>query len=191
VLAAGEQQERMIEALLTLARSQRGLVSRDELDLADAAGEVLQSVRPSGVRVEAELGAAVTSGDAALVERLVGNVIDNALAYNLERDGWVMVWTGVAGGLPTLRVTNSGPVVSSEEAGALTEPFRRLNGDRTDTRGSGLGLSIVAAIATAHGAELSTNARPAGGLDVQVSFPAVAVTGGSGVPLSADVARNG
>ena len=187
VLAAGERQERLIEALLTLARSQRGIESREELDLGAVAGEALIAVRPSGTRVTSELGEAITMGDPALVERLIGNLIDNALTYNVEHDGWVSVRTGVRNGLPTLRVSNSGPPVSDEQAATLTEPFRRLNGTRTETRGSGLGLSIVAAIASAHGAALITTPRAGGGLDVEVSFPA---TGAShyGVPLSADVA---
>jgi signal transduction histidine kinase len=174
VLAASEQQERLIEALLTLARSQRGLVSRDALDLGAVAGEVLQGVRPSGVRVESELGQALTTGDCALVERLVGNLLDNALRYNLERDGWVTVWTGVRDGRPTLEISNSGPVVPATQTGELLEPFRRLDGERTDTRGAGLGLSIVAAIAVAHDAGLRPTPRPDGGLDVEVSFPAAA-----------------
>jgi len=171
VLAAGEQQERLIEALLTLARSQRGLVRRDELDLAEVAGEVLLSAQPSGVRVESELEPALTTGDCALVERLVGNLLDNAIRYNLDRDGWVTVWTGVLDGSPTLRISNSGPVVPAAQMTELLEPFRRLNGERTDTRGAGLGLSIVAAIASAHDAAMHPAPRPDGGLDVQVSFP--------------------
>jgi signal transduction histidine kinase len=174
VLAAGEQQERLIEALLTLARSQRGLVRKDELDLGAVAGEALFAVHPSGIRVESELGPALTTGDCALVERLVGNLLENALRYNLARDGWVTVWTGVSDGRPTLRISNSGSVVSAAQAGELLEPFRRLDGERTDTRGAGLGLSIVAAIAIAHNASLLPTPRPEGGLDVEVSFPAAA-----------------
>jgi signal transduction histidine kinase len=173
VLAASEQQERMIESLLTLARSQRGIEARQELSLDEVAGEALQAVRPDGVRVEAELDSAHTAGDPALVERLVGNLLENALRYNLERDGWVRISTGLPDGQPTLLVSNSGPLVSGEEAAELIQPFRRLNGNRTDTRGVGLGLSIVAAIAKAHGAELVVAPRPAGGLEVEVRFPAV------------------
>jgi signal transduction histidine kinase len=191
VLAASERQERLIEALLTLARSQRGLESRQEIDLGAVAGEALLSVQPSGTRVESDLGSAIGMGDPALVERLIANLIDNALRYNLPHDGWVSVWTGVRSGLPTIRVRNSGPPVSSDEALTLTEPFRRLGGTRTDARGSGLGLSIVGAIARAHGAALTTTPRPEGGLDVEVSFPALAVRDESGVPLTVDVARHG
>jgi signal transduction histidine kinase len=187
VLAASERQERLIEALLTLARSQRGLATREELRLEEVASEALRSVRPGGVRVESELGEAVTLGDPALVERLIGNLVDNALRYNHERDGWLRVWTGVHDGLPTVRVSNSGGMISTEDVKTLTQPFQRLNGNRIDARGSGLGLSIVAAIATAHGASLRTTPRPEGGLEVEVSFPAVA-SGEHVVPLAADVA---
>jgi signal transduction histidine kinase len=173
VLAASEQQERMIEALLTLARSQRGIESRRELRLDEVVGEALQAVRPDGIRVEAELGSAYTTGDPALVERLVGNLLENAVRYNLDRDGWVRISTGVRDGRPTVLVANSGPPVSQDEAAELTEPFRRLNGNRTDTRGVGLGLSIVAAIAKAHGAELVVAPAPGGGLEVEVRFPAM------------------
>jgi len=173
VLAASEEQERTIEALLTLARSQRGTESRQALRLDAVAAEVLRSIRPEGVRVEAELEPAPTTGDGALLERLVGNLVENALRYNLERGGWVAVRTGVRDGRATLRVANSGPAVSAEEAPALTEPFRRLNGSRTDGRGVGLGLSIVAAIASAHGAELAVAPASEGGLSVEVRFPAM------------------
>jgi signal transduction histidine kinase len=190
VLVASERQERLIEALLTLARSQRGLESHEELELAEVAAEALRGVLPSGTRVESDLGSALTAGDPALVERLVSNLIDNALRYNLEQDGWVSVWTGSSGGRPALRVSNSGPLVSHDEVAILTEPFRRLNGTRTETRGTGLGLSIVAAIASAHGAALRTAPRPDGGLDVEVAFTAATAPSDRGVPLVNDVARN-
>jgi signal transduction histidine kinase len=189
VIAAGEQQERLIEALLTLAKSQRGLDERSEVHLDEVAGEALLNLRPSGVRVDSELGSAVTLGDRAVLERLAGNLVDNALRYNVEHGGWVSIWTGSSEGRPTLRVSNSGPVVPEDEVAGLTAPFHRVNGDRTETRGAGLGLSIVAAIAAAHGAELSTTPRRAGGLDVEVRFPAVAADE-SGVTFIVDVAGN-
>ncbi|HEY1592046.1 MAG TPA: ATP-binding protein [Solirubrobacteraceae bacterium] len=174
VLASSERQERMIDALLTLARSQRGLQSREELWLDEVVADALQSIRPDGVRIEAVLGPAPTLGDAALVERLVGNLLDNALRYNFASAGWIRVWTGMRDGLPVLRVANSGEIVRDEEAAALTEPFRRLNGNRIDGRGAGLGLSIVAAIVAAHGAELDVSPGSEGGLEVEVRFPALA-----------------
>jgi signal transduction histidine kinase len=171
VLAASEQQEQLIEALLTLARSQRGLDAREELDLGEIAGDALQGVAPNGVRVESTLGEARTTGDPALVERLVANLVDNALHYNVP-SGWIQAWTGVRDGTPTLRVANSGPVIPPERAASLIEPFRRLDGDRNGHHhGLGLGLSIVDAIAVAHGAELHAAPRAGGGLEVEVRFP--------------------
>jgi signal transduction histidine kinase len=174
VLAAGEDQERLIEALLTLARSQRGLDRREELDLAEVAAGVLHETPSDGIRVSTELCDAPTNGDPALVERLVANLVDNAIKYNVD-SGWIRAYTGVRDGAPTLTVSNSGAVIQPAEAAELTEPFRRLNGDRTQHRGGlGLGLSIVDAIATAHGAQLCAQPRLDGGLEVEVRFPAAA-----------------
>jgi signal transduction histidine kinase len=173
VLVAGEQQERLIEALLTLARSQRGIERRERLDLGDLAGEAVQSAPWNGVLVESDLDEAPAVGDSALVERLVANLVDNAIHHNDER-GWVRVWTGLSGGRPAIRIANSGPIVRPDQVDALVEPFRRLNGDRARHRqGLGLGLSIVRAIAVAHDAELRAMPRAEGGLEVEVRFPAV------------------
>jgi signal transduction histidine kinase len=96
--------------------------------------------------------------------------VDNAVRHNAA-GGQARVTTGTPGGRPTLRVANSGPVIAPGEAGLLLEPFRQLGGERTGHSGHGLGLAIVAAVAGAHDAGLSVRARPAGGLDVTVSFP--------------------
>ncbi|HWF25686.1 MAG TPA: ATP-binding protein [Solirubrobacteraceae bacterium] len=173
VLATGEQQERLIEGLLTLARSQRGLEEREALDLRDISLHVLSAFEvDDGLSIQSELTAAAISGDERLVERLVANLVDNATRHNLP-GGWVRVWTGVRAGRPTLTVSNSGPVMAPTEVDALLEPFRRAGAERTRHRdGHGLGLSIVAAIASAHGASLGAQARGEGGLDVEVSFGA-------------------
>ena len=175
VLAAGEQQERLIEGLLTLARSQRGLEEHEPLDLREVSMHVLDAFEAGpggdGLLVESELTAAAITGDERLLERLVANLVDNAARHNVAAGGWVRVWTGVRGGRPTLSVSNSGPVLAPGEVDALLEPFRRTGADRARHRdGHGLGLSIVAAIASAHGAMLHASARAAGGLDVEVSF---------------------
>ncbi|MGA2927984.1 MAG: ATP-binding protein [Solirubrobacteraceae bacterium] len=171
VLATGEQQERMIEALLTLARSQRGLEARSLLDLGEIVAEGVDGLRADGVRVDASLSGAPIAGDRALIERLVANLIDNAVRHN-QPGGWMMAWTGVEDGRSMLRVSNSGPVIAADEVGALVEPFRRRNGDRAASRrGHGLGLSIVDAIATAHGARLRAVPRDGGGLELEVAFP--------------------
>ncbi len=182
VLSASEQQERLIEALLTLARSQRGLESRAPVDLREVTAEVVRAVPSNGLRVETELGDAHTLGDQAMVERLVANLIENAVHHN-RPGGWISAWTGRRDGLPTIEVTNAGPVVGSDDVPQLVKPFYRAredgsgeNGSRVGNngngRGLGLGLSIVQAIAEAHDAALQTEARPEGGLRVAVAFPA-------------------
>ncbi len=179
VLVAGGQQERLIEALLTLARSQRGLASRAPVDLREATAEQARAVPSNGLTVETELGEASTTGDQAMVERLVANLIENAVRYN-EPHGWVRVWTGLREGEPTLEVTNPGPVVAPSQVDELVKPFTRLNGNGAVAPRSaearqrvGLGLSIVQAIVDAHGAHMTTAPRAEGGLEVTVTFPRV------------------
>ena len=177
VLIASEQQERLIEALLTLARSQRGVESRARVDLREVTEEVVRSVPSNGLTVKTELGAASTTGDQAMLERLVANLVENAVRYN-EPDGWVTAWTGLRNGEPTVEVTNPGLVVAEEQVGELVKPFSRLDGNgalaarNADGRqGLGLGLSIVQAIVEAHGARMTTTPRAEGGLEVAVRFP--------------------
>ena len=182
VLAAGEEQERLIEALLTLARSQRGLERRQPVDLAALTERVVAERAPAGVArtsktepvsVHCVHAASWTAGDARLLERLVGNLVDNAIRHNVP-GGWVTVWTGTDRDRDRamLRVANSGPPIPAERIGELVQPFQRLDA-RTGTRdGLGLGLSIVAAIAGAHGAHLGIEARGDGGLDITLALPA-------------------
>jgi signal transduction histidine kinase len=174
VLAAGDQQERLIEALLTLARSQRGLDRREPVELSTVAGATLRSrlaeARHRGLAVSAELRAGPVLGDARLAERLVANLLDNALRHNTP-GGWIRVTTGTWAGHAVLTVANTGPVIAPAEAGRLFEPFTRLGADRTSRDGLGLGLSIVRAIADAHHARLRARSRRAGGLEIQVRFP--------------------
>ncbi len=172
------QQERLIEALLTLARGQRGLNRREPVDLAALTGEVLlareREAHERGLAVSATLGPAVAEGDARLAERLVVNLVDNALRHNMP-DGSVRVTTEMAGGCAVLSVLNTGPVISPGDVPSLLRPFQRLGAERTGTPdGLGLGLSIVAAIAEAHGGWLRVTALPAGGLAVQAGLPQAA-----------------
>jgi signal transduction histidine kinase len=102
---------------------------------------------------------------------LVANLVDNAVRHNVP-DGHVQVTTGTNGGRPWLSVSNSGPVIPPGEVGRLLEPFQQLDGERTrHDGGHGLGMAIVAAVASAHAAGLDVRARPEGGLDVTVTFP--------------------
>lgn len=176
-LAAGEESEHLIAALLTLARSERGLERFEALDLGKVAADVLAD-RTADVRVVSELSPAPASGSAALAERLVANLVDNATRYNVP-GGRVELATGMRGGHAFLAIRNTGPVVPPDEVGRLFQPFQRLDGDRTrpapgSSEGLGLGLPIVAAITSAHGAKLQATACPDGGLLVEIVFPPVA-----------------
>ena len=178
VLVAGQEQERLIEALLTLARSQRGLDHRDPFDLAEITTRVLNARSPRAqalaLDVTAELGSAPATGDPSLAERLIANLTDNALSYNVP-GGQVEVSTGTRNGHAFLLMANTGPPVRAGQIQRLLQPFQRLNPDRADEPGrSGLGLSIVAAIAKAHDAALSVHPGNHGGLSVEVTFAAPA-----------------
>jgi signal transduction histidine kinase len=176
LLASGEQQERLVEALLTLASSERGLDRRERLDLAAVAGRAVSVHRIDaerrGVRVSVSLGPAVVAGDPDLAERMAANLVDNAIRHNVP-GGRLEVVTETRGRRPVLTVANTGPVLPRDQVDRLFRPFQRLGGDRaTHPDGHGLGLSIVRAIATAHDAGLKVRLRPGGGLDVRVLFPA-------------------
>jgi signal transduction histidine kinase len=175
VLAVTKQQERLLEALLVLARGQAGLDRWEPFDLAAVTDEVLLArhaqVQRGRLRVDAALDPTLALGDARLAERLVGNLVDNAIGHNLPA-GWVQIQTSARAGRAELSVANSGPAVPPAEVDRLLRPFQRLGADRTGHReGHGLGLSIVAAVAAAHHADLRVRARPEGGLDVVVCFP--------------------
>jgi signal transduction histidine kinase len=186
LLASGREQEQLIDALLTLATSQRGLETRQPVDLAVAAQAVLESVRSEaerlGVELMAALGTADTSGDPTLIERLIANLLDNAIHYN-EPGGRVDVRTATATDGAVLSVTNTGPWVPPGEIERLFEPFQRLARERTASdRHRGLGLSIARAIASAHGGTVAAEPRPDGGLAVTVSLPAARVSAERAAP---------
>jgi signal transduction histidine kinase len=169
-LAVGKKQEQLIEALLTLSRSQRGLEERHDVDLASITRDALRTVTQDGVMLETNLAKAPTNGDPRLIERLVANLLDNALHYNVPH-GRVSVSTRRIDGSAVLTVTNTGPVIPEDEIDRLFQPFQRLDRERTSQGGVGLGLSIVQAIAQAHDASLSVRPEPGGGLHVEVAFP--------------------
>jgi len=193
LLACGREHERLLESLLTLASSERGLNQREPVDLARLAGHVLQTPRPDierqGLELDAALERAAVAGDPALIERLVANLVDNAVRYN-RPGGRVEIRTAAANGHAVVSVTNTGPVVRAEETERLFEPFQRLGGGRAARPDGhhGLGLSIVRAIAIAHEATIDAEPQPAGGLAVTVRFarlgrasqPVVGVQGGEG-----------
>jgi signal transduction histidine kinase len=175
LLASNREQEVLIDGLLTLASSERGLEKRQQTDLADICRTVLShpefATNRLGVHIQTKLLPSPVSADPRLLERLTANLVDNALSHNIN-GGSVDISTGVADAAAVLTVSNTGPVVPSNEIDRLFQPFQRLDPRRTlHKNGHGLGLSIVRAIATAHGATITAETRPEGGLSVSIAFP--------------------
>ncbi|MBE3009042.1 HAMP domain-containing histidine kinase [Microbispora sp. NEAU-D428] len=173
-LALGGHQERLVQALLALATSERGVTRWDTLDLADVVEGVLASRREqaaeTGIDLAEHLTPAMTAGDPKLIESLVANLIDNAIRHN-HPDGHVQITTQTSGAQVALTVTNSGPVVPGNQIQRLFQPFQKLAPDRHGRRdGYGLGLAIVHAVTRAHHATLTTSPRPEGGLSITVRF---------------------
>jgi signal transduction histidine kinase len=174
VLASGAHQERIIEALLTLARGQAGLDKREPFDLGPLAGRVLLTRQAEAhdrqLDIHTALAPALAAGDPRLAERLIANLVDNALRHNAP-GGHVEVVTGTRDSRAVLSVINTGPLIPAEAIGRLLQPFQRLAPDRTGHGEClGLGLSIVQAIAHAHEATLSIRPQQRGGLQIEVSF---------------------
>ena len=177
LLAAAEHQERLIDGLLTLATSERGLDHRDQFDLADVTRRALAIHRAQaedrGLTVSFTFGHAIVLGDPDLTERMAANLIDNAIRYNLP-GGTVQVTTGLRFNHPVLTVANTGLVIPADQADQLFQPFQRLaSGHPSRLDGHGLGLSIVHAIATAHDARIEVRAHKRGGLTITTHFPPV------------------
>lgn len=186
LLAVNQRHEKLIEGLLTLASSEQRIVDRGMVELADLAGQVVSELHPladrASVAIETELRPGIVPGDAFLLERLVQNLVENGIRYNVPQSGWVRVRTDVAPGHVDLVVENTGPVVPGHEVAGLFEPFRRLPGSERLAsvaqgavgRGAGLGLSIVRSVTHAHGGEVQATSRQGGGLVVRVRIPAAA-----------------
>jgi signal transduction histidine kinase len=175
VRAAVDRSEALIEALLTLARSDRGLGQTEVVDLPTAVEDAVDQASTTAaaihVSIRTSLRPAQVTGDRVLIERLVTNLIDNAVRHNVP-GGWVQAAARRESGFAELTVTNSGEPIPADQVGGLFEPFRRLAGRECSPSGAGLGLSIVASVARAHGGQATARARPEGGLDVQIRLPA-------------------
>jgi signal transduction histidine kinase len=172
LLEVTERQERLIDELLTLVRSEGAVTAPVPVELADIAYRVSDGLEPAarraGIELRVSAGPARTPGDPALLERLAQNLLQNAVRYNTA-DGWVRVATGTDGDTVHLTVANTGPVVPTGEVPALFEPFHRPAGCGGS---AGLGLSIVRSVAKAHGGRVSAAPRDGGGLVVEVTLPA-------------------
>jgi signal transduction histidine kinase len=174
VRAGVDRAEALIEALLTLARSDRGATAVELTDLSVLAEDALDAagpaIRAGSLGLETALQPAPSCGDLVLLDRLVANLVDNAVRHN-SPGGWIQVATGMRHGQAYLTVTNGGPVIGEDVAPLLFEPFRRLDGPAGSRPGTGLGLSIVRSVATAHHGLVTARSQPAGGLEVTVLLP--------------------
>lgn len=175
---ATERAQNLVASLLTLARLQavgRGeLETAEPVDLATLVPGVLDAVaaeaKEKAVTIETEVEPARTLGDPRLLERLIGNLVENAIRHNVP-DGWLRVTTGETAERAWLHVANGGPAISAADVDTLFEPFRRGGKVRTATRGAGLGLAIVRLIVEAHHGRLQAAAPPFGGLAIRIELP--------------------
>jgi signal transduction histidine kinase len=170
-----EHSQRTLDGLLILARSQTGPIKQRVVDLGQLAAGIIDTFRDRAatldITLHTDLQPAPIIGEPVLLDRMVSNLVDNAMRYNLS-GGHVTLTTGVAAAHATLHVSNTGQRIEPDEADRLFEPFVRgvANRARTDN-GAGLGLSIVRAVALAHHGQLFSTARPTGGMDITVRFP--------------------
>lgn len=176
LLDVNRRHERLIDGLLVLASSQQHLTRRVRVDIAEIAHRAVslseRAAFEAGVDITTRLAPSYMTGDPDLLERLVGNLVDNAIRYNRAEQGWVIVTTSRGDGVTWLSVENSGSVIPPSAVDGIFEPFHRLASegraaaDGPMARGAGLGLSIVRSIATAHQGDVRAVARPDGGLTV-------------------------
>jgi signal transduction histidine kinase len=169
-----DRAESMVEALLTLAVSDQGKLSTEFTDLATWAEDAIDAAAPEierlDLRVDALLDPAETTGDPQLLERMIQNLVDNAVRHN-EPGGWIRLRTGSSAAAAYLEIANSGPFIPDDAVPSLFEPFGRMQA-RTGVRdGVGLGLSITRSVITAHRATVTVRSQPAGGLDISVVIP--------------------
>jgi signal transduction histidine kinase len=172
LLTVNERNEQLIEGLLVLAESDRGLPGKSKVRFDTLVSEVLDRFASLAEKNEVTFQRGLTertvSGDPVLLERMISNLVHNAIKYN-EPGGVIDVVVAVE---PTLQIRNTGQQVPAETVPALFEPFRRLSADRTNHRdGAGLGLSIVRSIVAAHDGTVSAAPGDSGGLTVTVHLP--------------------
>jgi signal transduction histidine kinase len=169
VRQAVDHAERLIEALLVLARNDQARALTEPLDLAAVAEDALEARTASGITTTATLGEAPVTGDQVLLERLINNLLDNAERYNIT-GGTITISTTTGNGMSLVQVANTGQLVPPAQVERLFLPFTRLD-DRTRHDGSGLGLTLVSSIAAVHGGTVHATAIPAGGLDITIRLP--------------------
>jgi signal transduction histidine kinase len=171
VVASCERQERLLEALLALSRSECGRLRREPVDIAAITSQALQAHELGRLESVVALEPAVVTGDPTLLERLAANVVSNAIRHN-NPQGRIEVATWTEARRALLSVANTGSLIPAGELTRLFQPFERLGSQpQADADGIGLGLTIVQSIADAHNATVAAHARAGGGLEIEVRFP--------------------
>jgi hypothetical protein len=169
-----ERAEATVEALLTLATSELGPTAQEPVDLATAAEDALDATNAAidqrHIKVDAALEPALARGDRVLLERMIGNLVENAVSHN-NPGGWIGIRTTQQADSAMFEIANSGPNVAAEQIPTLFEPFARAQQRLNSSDGTGLGLSIASAIARAHNATLTARPRTGGGLEMSVTIP--------------------
>jgi signal transduction histidine kinase len=182
-----ERAEATVEALLTLATSELGSAAHEAVDLATAAEDALDATHAAidqrDIKVEAALEPATALGDRVLLERMVANLVENAVRHN-NPGGWIGIRTIQRDGSAVFEIANTGPSVPAEQVPTLFEPFARAEQRLNSSDGVGLGLSIASAIARAHSATIAALPRPGGGLDVSVTIPPAQADGAEAQPVA-------
>jgi signal transduction histidine kinase len=170
-----ERAEATVEALLTLATSELGPTAADTIDLATAAEDALDAAQAAidqgDVKVDAALEPAFADGDRVLLERMIANLVENAVRHNTP-GGWIGIRTIQQADGAVFEIANTGASILAEQIPTLFEPFARAKQRLNHSDGVGLGLSIANAIARAHNATITAHPRPGGGLEMSVTIPA-------------------
>jgi signal transduction histidine kinase len=169
-----ERADATVEALLTLAASEVGRTARETIDLATAAEDALDTTHAAidqrRIKVQAALKPALVHGDRVLLERMIANLVENAVRHN-SPGGWIGIRTTQQTDGAVFEIANTGPSFPAERIPTLFEPFARAQQRLDHSDGVGLGLSIASAIAHAHDATITAHRRPGGGLEMSVTIP--------------------
>jgi signal transduction histidine kinase len=182
-----EHAEATVEALLTLATSELGPTAQGAIDLATAAEDALDAshsaIDQRGIKVEAALEPALAHGDRVLLERMIANLVENAVRHN-NPNGWIGIRTLQQGNTAVFEIANTGPSVPAEQIPTLFEPFARAKQRLNSSDGVGLGLSIASTIAHAHDTTITAHPRSGGGLEMSVTLPRVRANGAAADPTA-------
>lgn len=169
-----QRAEATVEALLALATSELGPKAQEPIDLATAAEDALDAthaaIEQRNIKVDLALEPALARGDRVLLERMIANIVENAVRHN-NAGGWIGIRTTQQADSAMFEIANTGPSIAAEQIPTLFEPFARTKQRLNSSDGVGLGLSIATAIARAHNAAITGRPRPGGGLEMSVTIP--------------------